>query len=59
MMRPLAILYAALLYGFIFLPVAVLVLCAGISVAVVCCGLSVIGVTLENVTVAAKEVGRE
>ena len=39
--------------------VAVLVLCAGISVAVVCCGLSVIGVTLENVTVAAKEVGRE
>ena len=38
--------------------VAVLVLSAGISVAVVCCGLSVIGVTLENVTVAVKEVGK-
>ena len=39
--------------------VAVLVLCTGISVAVVCCGLSVLGVTLENVTVTVKEVGRE
>ena len=39
--------------------VAVLVLCAGISVAVVCCGLSILGVTLEKVTVPVKEVGRE
>jgi hypothetical protein len=39
--------------------VAVLVLCTGISVAVVCCGLSVLGVTIEKITVAVKEVGRE
>jgi len=39
--------------------VAMLILCAGISVAVVCCGLSVLGVNLESVTVAVKEVRRE
>jgi len=38
---------------------AVLILCAGIAVAVVCCGLSVVGVNIESVTVAVKEVGRE
>ena len=39
--------------------VAVLLVGAGISVALVCCGLSVLGVTIENVTVAVKEVGLE
>ena len=38
--------------------VAMLILCTGIAVAVVCCGLSVIGVNLESVTVAVKEVGK-
>jgi len=39
--------------------VAMLILCTGIAVSVVCCGLSVLGVNLESVTVAVKEVGRE
>jgi ABC-type transport system involved in cytochrome bd biosynthesis fused ATPase/permease subunit len=39
--------------------VAMLILCAGIAVAVVCCGLSLVGVTLETITVAMKEVGLE
>jgi len=39
--------------------VAMLILCTGIAVALVCGGLSVVGVTLETITVAVKEVGRE
>ncbi len=39
--------------------VAMLILCTGIAVAVVCCGFSVLGVNLESVTVAVKEVRRE
>ena len=37
--------------------VAMLILCTGIAVAVVCGGLSLVGVTLETITAALKEVG--
>lgn len=37
---------------------AMLVLCAGIAFAVSCGGLSLVGVTLETITAAVKEVGR-
>ena len=36
--------------------VSILILCTGIAVAVVCGGLSLVGVTLETITVAMKEV---